>query len=196
MANLLDKNDRAIRAFIFDPTKGFNASTGITIRNNGAKREVIVDGENVGIVDVDSSMGNESPPGSGNYDISVMVRVKFPADTQPNQPDKDSNRVLLGQLQDAVVSQLHQSDGTQDYAATARNISLAGNALAVDQSNGADPNGIQSANDNADMTAYSCLSVIHTNITGGKNGKDQQDLNFYELCNFKVNVAGYGGYWN
>lgn len=188
MANLLDKNDRAIRAFLSGVVSGFNSETGITIRNNGELRQVIVNGENVGIVDVDSSMGNENPTGSGNYDINVMVRVKYPDATQPNQGVND-NRIALGELQEAVVSQLHQSDGTQDYSATARNITLAGNLLTSTGS--ADD---QAAN--SDMGDYSCLEVKQSNITGGKNTQNPQDLNFYELCNFKVNVAGYGGYWN
>src|ERR1700733_13469184 len=135
MANLLDKTDRAVRAQVFDAVKGFNGLTGITIRNNGEKREVVVAGVYVGIVDVDSSMGDENPKGSGNYDVNVMVRVKLPAAKQPAQPDKDSNRVALGKLQEAVVNQLHLTDNNQDYPLTARLISAAGNALAVDPTN-------------------------------------------------------------
>lgn len=193
MANLLDKNDRAVRAFLFETPVAFGAD--ITIRNSDKERQVVVGGENVGIIDVDSTIGNERPLGSGNYDIQVMVRVKFPAAKQPDQLN-DANRVALGKLQDAVVNQLHLTGGTQDYAATAVGISLAGNSLAVDQSNGLDPAGAASAANNADMVNYSCLEVRHTTITGGKNPKSAQDLNFYELCNFTVNVAGYGGYWN
>jgi hypothetical protein len=194
VANLLDKNDRAIRAFIFDAVAGFNSATGITIRNNGDVRQVVVNGENVGIVDVDSLAGNENPIGSGNYDINVMVRVKFPAATQPGQ-GKDDNRNALGELQEAVVNRLHLTGGTQDYAATAKGISDSGNALAVDASNGADPAQVAASAANADMANYSCLDVKHTNITGGKNVKESGDTNFYELCNFRVNVVGYGGYW-
>lgn len=195
MANLLDKTDRAVRALIFDAVKGFNASTGITIRNNDELRQVIINGEQVGICDVDSLMGSERPAGSGNYDIQVFVRVKYPSATQPNQGKMD-NHTALGKLQDAVVNQLHLSNNGQDYHATAQLISSLGNALAVDPTNGTDNDAVQSAKDNADMSNFSCLSVVHTSITGGKNTGNQQDLNFYEVCNFTVNVAGYGGYWN
>lgn len=195
MANLLDKNDRAVRAFIATAVAGFNAGTVITVRNNSQLRQVIVNGNAVGIVDVDSQMGNENPVGSGCYEIIVMVRVKYPAANQPNQKDQSSNRVLLGKLQDAVVNQLHLTGGTQDYAATAIGISAAGNALIVDGSNGTDPVEIQRAADDADMANYSCLDVMHTSITGGKNTKEPGDMNFYELCNFKCLVAGFGAYW-
>jgi hypothetical protein len=196
MSNLLDKNDRAVRAYLTPFVQGVNAGLKILIRNDSNNRIVTDDkGNNIGLVEVDSSLGNESPKGSGNYDVNVMVRVKFPAATQPNQGEND-NRALLAELQTAVVDQLHVSDNNQDYHATARLISSAANLLAVDQSNGTDSNGVESAEENADMADYSALSVVHDNVTGGKNSRDQQDLNFYEVCNFKMNVVGYGGYWN
>ena len=186
MSNLLDKNDRAVRAYIAAAVAGVSQKIPIYIRNDSQSRDVT---SGPGLVDVDSTMGNESPAGSGNYDIQVMVRVKFPAALQPNQSDTDANRVLLGKLQDAVVNQLHQTDNGQDYVATAYGITVAGNLLT---STGT----AQQQTDNADMSAYSCLSVVHTTIAGGNGSKANNDLNFYELCNFKVNVAGYGGYWN
>ena len=186
MSNLLDKNDRAVRAYIADVVSGCGVTIPIYIRNDSRSRDVV---GGPGLVDVDSTLGNENPPGSGNYDIQVMVRAKFPAALQPNQADIDGNRVLMGKLQDAVVNQLHQTDNGQDYFATAYGITAAGNALTTAGT-------AQQQADNADMGDYSCLSVVHTTITGGNGSKQQNDLNFYELCNFKVNVAGYGGYWN
>ena len=179
-SNLLDKNDRAVRAYIAAAVAAVNPAINIYIRNDSRSRDVVT---GPGLVDVDSTAGEESPPGSGNYTVHVMVRVKFPAATQPNQSSQDANRQLLAALETAVVNQLHQTDNNQDYFATAYGITVAGNALST-------------TTGNSDMADYSCLSVNHTNITGGNGSKEQQDLNFYELCNFRVNIAGFGGYWN
>jgi len=118
----------------------------------------------------------------------------MPAVTQGDQKEND-NRVMIGKLVDALFNTLHQSDNGQDYATTAMLISQAGNLLTTDLSNGADPAGVQSALDNADMGAYSAISLTHDTEGGDKTGT-AQDLNFIEVADFQMNVVGYGGYWN
>ena len=191
MSNLRDKNDRAVRAFITDAVKGVAAGIPIYISLNPETRDVTT---GPGLVDVQTGMGTESPKGSGNYTFRVRIRAKMPGVTQANQKEND-NRVMLGKLVDALFNVLHQSDNGQDYAATALLITQAGNLLATDLSNGSDPAGIQSAKDNADMGAYSAISLTHDTEGGDKAGT-AQDLNFIEVADFQMNVVGYGGYWN
>lgn len=189
MSNLLDKNDRAVRALIAAGVTAVNSELYVKVRNDPFARKVVDSkGNNIGLVEVDSKMGNEKPAGSGNYEVMVMVRVKFPAATQPNQGEED-NVIALRTLQNAVVDQLRQTDSNQDYYYTAKSISIAANALV----GAGDAEQIAY---NADMGAYSCLALMHETITGGNGRKDQQDLNFYEVCNFKMIANEVGGYWN
>ena len=190
MANLRDKNDRAVRAFI---TSVVPAGVPIYIALDPAATRDATSGP--GLVDVLTGTGIERPVGSGNYTFNVRIRAKITDITQPTHPPNE-NRALLGSLVDEVFNLLHQSDNGQDYLATALLISQAGNLLATDQSNGADPAGVQSAKDNADMTDYSCLSLTHDSVAGDKVSENSAGSYFIEVANFSMNVVGYGGYWN
>jgi len=192
MANLRDKNDRAIRAFISDTVKGVGGDVPIYISLDPESRDVT---SAPGLVEVQSGTGTETPKGSGNYTFQVRIRAKMPAVTQVNQQPND-NHAAIGALVDALFDLLHQSDNGQDYHATARLITAAANELTVDESNGTDPAGIQSAKENADMGAYSCLMLTHDTVAGDKVDLKNEGLNFVEVANFQMNVAGYGGYWN
>ena len=191
MGNIRDKSERAVRAFILDAVKGVNANTPIYTANNSKTRAF---GDGAGLVDVDATQLQESPPGSGVYAGPVMVRAKYPAAEQPDDPDGEFRRVELGKLTAALHDVLHQTDNHQDYHATAKLISDAGNALVTDPTSGADPFAVQQAADNADMGAFSCLNVMHQDLVGGKPESDS--LAFVELINFQVIVSGVGGYWN
>ena len=188
MADLLDKTDRAVRAAIFDAVKGVNAAMPIYIRNDSRTRDVT---SGQGLVDVDSHPAVESPVGSGCYLVTVMVRAKAPAATQPNQGETD-NHDNMAALINAVHNVLHQTNTSgQDYDATAGVINDAGNALAVDASNGVNPEMAAIALQNADMANFTCLDVIHNSLAGGKPPDD--GLNFVELVTFQCRVCGRGG---
>lgn len=192
MANLRDKNDRAVRAFIADTVKEVGGDIPIYISLDPESRDVT---SAPGLVDVQSGTGTEIPKGSGNYTFNVRVRAIMPATTQEGQAAND-NHAAIGALVDALFDLLHQSDNGQDYAATAKLITEAGNNLAVDESGGTDPAGEENAKENADMVNYSCLSLTHDTVAGDKLGNKTDGLNFIEVANFQMNAAGYGGYWN
>jgi hypothetical protein len=179
MANLLDKNDRAVRAFILDAVKGVNANIPIYIRNDERDRTQ----DNGGLVDVDTTAGPESPTGSGCYMVNVMVRAKMPAATQPDQ-DVGDNHALIAALTEACHNVLHQTDNHQDYQATAQGITDAAYALAASTDPDRDPQ-------DADLANYSCLAVVHDNLTGGKPA-DEASISFVELINFRCVIAGVG----
>ena len=176
MANLLDKNDRAVRAFIAAAVATCGAGIPIYIRNDSRDRAQ----DNGGLVDVDTTAGPESPVGSGCYMVNVMVRAKMPAATQPGQGAND-NHTLIGALTKAVHDVLHQTDNYQDYQATAQGITDAAYALAAAPADPAD----------ADLAHYSCLAVVHNNLTGGKP-QDEASISFVELINFQMLIAGVG----
>lgn len=190
MGNLRDKNDRAIRAFIYDTVKGVNSNLPIYISRDPESRDVATA---PGLVDVKTVQGPESPPGSGNYFLTVMVQAKMPGTDQPDQ-SANTNHGFLNDLIDALHDVLHQSDNGQDYHATAKLISEAGNLLITDQSSGTDEAETARATADADMANYSCLAVIHTSI-GGDHQPDEGS-NYIELITFQVNVIGSGGYWD
>ena len=192
MANLRDKNDRAVRAFISDTVKGIGGNVPIYISLDPNPRNV-TDGP--GLIDVQSGTGVESPKGSGNYTFNVRIRAVMPGITQPNQQPND-NHAAIGKLTDDLFNLIHQSNNGQDYALTAMLITQSGNLLTTDLSNGSDPAGVQSAKDNADMGDYSCISLTHDTVAGDKLGEKNEGMNFIELANFSMNVAGYNGYWN
>lgn len=179
MANLLDKNDRAVRAFILDAVKSCGAGIPIYIRNDSRDRAQ----DNGGLVDVDTTAGPEAPVGSGCYMVNVMVRAKMPAATQPGQSDTDNHK-LIGALTKAVHDRLHLTDNGQDYQATAAGITDAAYALAASDDPARDPA-------DADLANYSCLAVVHNNLTGGKP-QDEASVSFVELINFQCLVAGVG----
>jgi|GEM_PF-5010448 len=188
MSNLRDKNDRAVRAYI---AAVIPAGMPIYISLDPETRDIT---EGPGLVDVQSGTGTESPRGTGNYTFQVRIRAIVPAVTQAGQQPND-NHAALGALVDALFDLLHLSDNGQDYAATARLITQAGNQLTVDQSGGTELAGMQSAKDNADMGAYSCLALTHETVAGDKLPTKQSGLNFVEVATFSMNAAGFGGYW-
>lgn len=181
MSNLRDKNDRAVRAFISPTVKGIGAGIPIYISLDPETRDVTT---GPGLVDVQTGMGTESPKGSGNYTFRVRVRAKIPAVTQPGQP-ANQNHSAIGALADAIFGALHQSDNNQDYAATARLITVAGNALTTD-----------GTGNNDDMGDYSAISITHDTEGGDKTNAQGEGLNFIEVADFQMNIVGFGGYWN
>jgi hypothetical protein len=190
MGDLRDRNDRAVRAYISPAVKGCGAAIPIHISNDSSEADINI---GPGIVNVKSVQGPESPLGSGNYTFTVLVKAEMPLTVAPGA-DPQSQRILMSKLISAIHDALHVSDNNQDYYATAELITAAGNALAVDTSNGTEPAMVQSAADNADMVNYSALSVVH-NILGGDKVNPENATYFVEAVTFQMNVVGYGGYW-
>jgi len=189
MGNLRDKNDRAIKAYLQPVVAAVNASIQIYISNDSAQRKIVDKNNNpVGLVDVKTVQGPEAPLGSGNYTFHTIIGAKFPAAVQPGG-DPNGPDLNMGALISAIHDSLHLSDNNQDYHATARLITVAGNNLAS----------IPEDADDSDMANYSCLSLVHTNLGGGQEPgetKKESEINFIEFASVQTNVAGYGGYWN
>ncbi len=182
MGDLRDKNDRAIRAFLQPVVAAVGANIPIYITNDSDSRNIAA---GPGLVDVETSQGAESPLGSGNYSLTTIIRAKMPSTIQvgPNSSDPSMARLDMSALIAAVHDALHQSDNGQDYAYTAAQITAAGNALATAPATEAD---------NADMVNYSCVSLVHGNLMGGK--PSTKEIDFVELITLTVNVVGFGGY--
>jgi hypothetical protein len=189
MGDLRDKNDRAVRAFIKNAVGGVAAGIPIYISNDSETRDITT---GPGLVDVKSVQGPESPVGSGNYTFTVLVRAKMPVNVEEGASIQ-SERIAMSKLISAIHDVLHQTDNGQDYHATAELITVAGNNLATDPSNGANAAMAQSAQDNLDMLNYSATSLVH-NLIGGDKEKEE-NVNFVEVITFAMNVVGYGGYW-
>jgi hypothetical protein len=182
MGNLRDKNDRAVRAYLAPIVAAVSAAIPIYISNDPNTRKVVDDSSNItGLLDIKTIQGPESPAGSGNYTFTTMVRAKMPGANQPDQPENE-NRVALGELINAVHDALHDSANHQDYHATAKSITDAGNAL--------------TGAENADMAAYSCINIVHNSAGGDKSQAEGDDLNFIEVITFQSFITGYNGYWN
>ena len=192
MANLRDRCDRAIIAFIKDAAQSVDAAIQLYPCNYSGERSAVVDGVNHGLVDVVTSQGAEEPPFSGNHWMDVKVRVEYPAANQANQSDKFTNRVLLGKIVDAVYDCLHQSDNGCDYKATAVGITTAGNALAVDASGGTDPIETERAADDADMADFTCLFMRGVSYLGAPD-EGGNSASFVEIMRFQIYAAAQGG---
>ena len=194
MANLRDKNDRAVLAFIKASAQAVDAGVRLFPCNYSGNRTHFDDGSTVahGIVDVITAQGPEDPVLSGNHWLDVKVRISYPAAAQSDQTTPQQNRVALGKLVDAIYDWLHQSDDGQSYKYTAHAITTAGNLLATDLSAGTDPAGVQSAKDNADMGDYTCMDMRGVSYLGAPE-EGATALTFVEIMKFQVYAAPKGG---
>lgn len=199
MGNLRDKNDRALRAFLkaaLTASDAIDLVPNIYISRDSEDRSMTdANGSLVGIVDVKTVQGPESPVGSGCFMFTTLIRAKLPAVAQPNEDPKKPHAeigALIGAIQDAM----RQSGNSQDYHYTAELVTQAGNALAVDASGGTDPVQVALAADNPDMGDYSCLNIVHTGEGGDKPSSEKEDINFIEIITFQSLCVAYGGYWN
>jgi hypothetical protein len=184
MANLRDRNDRAIVAYL----KPFIGLTNIYPQNWSGNRAF----DPNGLIDVGTQQGPESPPFSGCFIMDVRVRVKFPMALQNDDADFALKRVQLDALVDKVFDAMRQTDDQQTYSALAGLITAAGNSLAVDSTNGGDPLAVQKAKDNADMVNYTCLNFFGIDLVGAPEG-EQGSLTFVELMKFKMLVNNSNG---
>lgn len=184
MANLRDKNDRAIAAYISPIANGV-APINVYPSNCSGERALPE-------IDVITSQGLEDPPFSGLHILNVRVRIVYHAANQPDQANAQANSIALGKMADAVFDAFHVTNHPwQDYQATAQLITQAGNNLAFDQSGGTAA-GIQSAADNADMADYSCIQFFGVDYAGApEEGTDSNT--FVEVINFKCRSAPAGG---
>lgn len=194
MSNLRDKTDRALRAFLKPKADALDGPRiPLYITNDPSDRKIVDENNNsTGLIDIHTAAGPETPAGSGCYLLLAEIKIKYPAANQTGDA-ANAARKQCGLIVQAMHDALHQSDNGQDYHYTAQLITTAANALAVDTGQGAADT--QSAADNSDMTAFSCLNLIHNIIGGTEDDAEQIGLNFFEVIRFQILVAGYNGYW-
>lgn len=189
MANLRDKTDRAVAAFIKQAVQGVSGLIPIYPSNWSGPRDQT---GGPGLVDVITTQGPEDPPFSGNYWMDLKIRVQMPAVNQPNQSDIRAARVQLGKIVDAIFDLMHQTDNSSDYQYTARAITAAGNALTADASAGTNKDETQRALDDADMAAFTCLDLRGSHYLGAPD-EGEKSLSFVEIMKQQIYVAAQGG---
>jgi hypothetical protein len=104
----------------------------------------------------------------GNWNITEWISVKGQASKDPKEPNPALGAVNFDNRCASLVDAMSQSDnGGQSLDATARGITAAGRALAVDLSNGADPAQALLAANNADMVDFTVLMVVNSGFARG-----------------------------
>jgi hypothetical protein len=95
-------------------------------------------------------------PGNLRFD-NVAVILRDNAVAQANDPDMNDPRIAANNRMTLTYNALNQTVNNADLGYTAQQITLAGRALAVDPTNGANAQAAQSAADNADLQNFCCL---------------------------------------
>jgi hypothetical protein len=131
---------------------------------------------------VHSTIARPNPPLTGIYQITVHISVKGSATQTNGEPNPEFARVQFDQRLAATYDAMMQSDDNQSLLATAKGISAAGRALAVDASNGADANQVQFAANNADMVDFTCEAVYDGGFGDGK--PDEEGCSWVEILIF------------
>jgi hypothetical protein len=146
--------ERAIRAYLI--AQGAGTADDIYISNDSRTRA----GLDTGLTDIMAVRSRvEGQELSGNEVWQVTLENKFGASPQPGQADINLNRVQMDLRVGKQMYQMLQADDSSPNTLkhTCAAISAAGRALAVDASNGADPDQAQVAEDNADMVDFTCI---------------------------------------
>ena len=136
----------------------------------------------------------ETVVGTRNETFQVQIEWKWPGADQPSQPDPDwlwidiNNFVGVGM---AGLS-LTDSDAGDVSKITALDITAAGNALAVDASNGADPAQVEFAKKNADMATFTCEAIFYKGATRAEKGDGSlflREIRHFEVVACAANVS-------
>lgn len=138
-------------------------------------------------VEVHSTLSKPDPDFSGNRRVQVQISIKGSATKDPNNPDSENPRIQFDNLVAAVGDALMQTDDNGvSLNATARGITTAGRALAVDSTNGAIPAAVQFAKDNADMVNFTCQMWIDAGEGDGEIDADEEGCSWNEVLMFEA----------
>ncbi len=137
--------------------------------------------------------GKPSAQYSGSYEFQVMIEMQGKATQQPvapgtDEPNPELQRVKLDELTDGVYEALMKEEVTEDtqsLRATKDLITAAGRALAVAD---ATPEGIQRAENNADMVDFTCQFWMESGITGGR--PNVEGAAWKEVLQFTARACG------
>jgi hypothetical protein len=124
---------------------------------------------------------------SGIEAYQVRIESEFPAADQPGDDAAWRWKQINEWIGNVAQALSLMNDGDRDLRATANFITQAGRALAVDETNGANPAAAKIAVDNADMVNFTCQKVIFLGSTrvGKKNGA----LVFVEQRNYEIHAV-------
>jgi len=120
----------------------------------------------------------------------TRIQSIFPAIVQPEQADQAWNWKQVNDWIGNVMAAMSQryDVGDRDFRATADLITQFGRALAVDETNGADPIAVKRAKDNADMVNFTCQRVRFLGSVRAGKGADG-GLYFFETRNFEIHAV-------
>lgn len=116
-------------------------------------------------------IASPNPPLTGNYRIRVMISIKGSAVSDIGQNARVSFDTRVGAICDAMMN----SDDSQTLIATAQGITAAGRALAI-------------ADDNADMSDFTCLDVYDAGF--GEGEASSEGTSWEEVLLFDADCCG------
>ena len=131
---------------------------------------------------VTAKLSRPDSPFTGNRRITVYVSIKGSAVLADGETDTTQPRVQFDARVALTMDALLQTDDNQTLRFTAAAITAAGQALAVDKSNGVDPAQAQFAQDNADMADFTCLSWFENGEGDGE--ADAEACSWEEILMF------------
>ncbi len=122
---------------------------------------------------------------SGNEKFIVRFSTKFGAIVSPDEPNPAVNRVECDKRVGKLMLALSDGKSSDMRLATAQAITAAGRALAtaVDST----PAAVRDAENNADMTEFTCLSVRYLGMTRGQ--PDDNSCAWIEVRNFEISAC-------
>lgn len=142
----------------------------------------------VPLIDVLAHKSDEQPIHSRGESYQVRIEFKWPGANQPGEQNTEINWLSINQMIGAVMAgmSLNQPGNGLDSVATvtADALTAAGQALAVDQTDGADPAAKQFADNNADMASFVCDYVQFTGSVRAEAGEGGIWLK--EIRNFEI----------
>jgi len=138
--------------------------------------------------------GRPSAQYTGNWDFDVQIDIEYLAAQQPDETNREANRVAFDALTESVEEACMQVNvGDIDLRATARLITEAGWSLAVlPDGDNSDDAKLKQAN-NLDMAAFACLWWREQSLDGGNANPDasayKQTMTFVMTANSLASSA-------
>lgn len=130
---------------------------------------------------VRATISKPEPPLTGIRRITVHINIKGSASQDPNEPNPEAARIAFNARVAETYDVMMQSDDGQSLRATAKAITLAGRALAVPVDN--TPGAAQAADNNSDMTDFTCQAVYDAGE--GDGDADAEGCSWMEVLIFE-----------
>lgn len=125
-----------------------------------------------------ATTGTAEPENMQNTRVTVAITIRSSATSGNGSDNPDAPWILHNQRIDAHYSALTQAnEGDEDLELTRKLINQAARSLAVDQSNGTDPDAAQFAANNADMENF---TINEYHYVGVGLGREDEDGTYFE----------------